>query len=280
MSRSAQRSYFLIQKFNIISLILGSISAALVVATPATVTRWAYSALAIFLITSILLHGLSRIRRNDKVWFDCRAIAESVKTATWRFMMKIKPFEGDDDVAVQLFVEALKKIRQSRPFDAQRHLTENLNREAKPVSDVMINTRHMNARQRRDLYIESRLNDQIGWYLQKARLNSRKESFWFWAISTIQILAITFAIVQVALDGLPVNIIPLLMTCAASAIAWGQIKRYGELSQTYSLAAQELREQEVLVARPMEEANFLALVESIEETISREHTLWRVRRVY
>ena len=32
-------------------------------------------------------------RRDDKVWFDCRAIAESTKTATWRYMMKTTPFE-------------------------------------------------------------------------------------------------------------------------------------------------------------------------------------------
>ena len=220
------------------------------------------------------------MRRDDKVWFECRAVAESVKTATWRFMMKITPFEGDDSVAVRLFVETLKQIRESRPASVQKHLAKNLNSGTQPINGLMINTRHMDAGQRRNLYLKSRLNDQVAWYLRKARRNLNRESFWFWTIGVIQIFAITFAVVQVAFDGLPVNMIPLLMTCAASAVAWGQIKRYGELAQTYSLAAQELKEQETLATYAMKEEDFLELVESIEETISREHTLWRVRRVY
>ena len=56
------------------------------------------------------------------------------------------------------------------------------------------------------------------------------------------------------------------------------MKRYGELAQTYSLAAQELGDQETIASDTTEEADFLALVEQVEETISREHTMWCARR--
>ena len=90
--------------------------------------------------------------------------------------------------------------------------------------------------------------------------------------------AIILAVIQAWAGGLPVNMIPLLMTIAASAIAWSQMKRYSELAQTYSLAAQELGDQEAIALNITEEADFLALVEQVEETISREHTIWCVRR--
>ena len=279
-SQSAQQYYFLLQKLNIASLVLGSVSAALVVAVPAEITTWMYVALAVFLFASIFLHGLSRVLRYDKVWFDCRAIAESAKTASWRFMMKTAPFEGDDEVAIRSFLETLKKIREAKSLSEQKYLTKNLDLDSQAVSEFMINTRHMNLKQRQGLYLKSRLQDQAAWYLQKAQINSKKEFFWFWTIVVIQILAIVFAIIQVALEGLPINIIPLLMTCAASGVAWGQIRRYSELAQTYSLSAQELKEQEALATDAIEENVFLSFVESVEETISREHTMWHARRVY
>ena len=97
-------------------------------------------------------------------------------------------------------------------------------------------------------------------------------------VVVLQILAVVFAIIWAASSSLPVNMVPLLMTCAASAIAWSQIKRYGELAQTYSLASQELGDQEAIASDITEEADFLALVEQVEETISREHTMWCARR--
>ena len=56
------------------------------------------------------------------------------------------------------------------------------------------------------------------------------------------------------------------------------MKRYSELAQSYFLAAQELGDQEAIASNIMKEDDFLALVEQVEETISREHTMWCARR--
>lgn len=280
VSQLAQRCYFSLQKCYIILLICGSVSAVSAMATPIAIIGRVYAISALFLGASIILHWVSRVRRDDKVWFDCRAVAESTKTLSWRFMMKIAPFQGDDSTAIRLFVEMLKKIRKARPFSVQKHLAKRLNPDTQPVSDVMLDVRHMDTSQRHNLYLESRLHDQVAWYLRQAELNSKKESFWFWTISTIQTLAIGIAVVQIFLSGLPINVIPFLLTCAASSVAWSQIKRYGELAQAYSLAVQELKEQQAIAANTIEESAFLTLVESIEETISREHTMWLARRAY
>src|SRR4051794_10944130 len=48
------------------------------------------------LVLSIVIKLTIKSRRDDKDWFDGRAVAETVKTTAWRYMMRAKPF--DDDV--------------------------------------------------------------------------------------------------------------------------------------------------------------------------------------
>ncbi len=272
----AQRRYLCLQKCHIGCLILGSVGAALATIVPVSAVKWTYIFLAIILVIGVVLTWVSRVRRNDKVWFDCRAIAESTKTATWRFMMKAAPFK-EDSTAEQSFIERLQEIRGARP-SSPTDLAQSLDANAQPLSKFMNDVRRKSVDERRDLYLKSRLHDQKIWYLNKATFNSRKENYWFWAVVVLQVLAIVLAIIWVASSSLPVNVVPLLMTCAASAIAWSQMKRYGELTQSYSLAAQELGEQEAITSKITEEDNFLVLVEQVEETISREHTMWCARR--
>ena len=222
------------------------------------------------------MNWVSRARGDDKVWFDCRAIAESIKTATWRFMMKAAPFR-DDSIANQSFITQLQRIREARP-SSPKDLAQNLDANAQAISGFMSNMRQKSVDERRNLYLEARLRDQKAWYASKAKFNSKKEDCWFYKVVVLQVLAIVLAIIWAASSSLPVNMVPLLMTCAASAVAWSRMKRYSELAQSYSLAAQELEDQEAIASDITEEADFLALVEQVEETISREHTMWCARR--
>ena len=276
VSLSAQRRYLCLQKCHIGCLILGSVGAAIATIVPAVAVKWAYVVLAIILVIGVVFTLVSRVLRKDKVWFDCRAIAESTKTATWRFMMKAAPFK-DDSTANHSFITQLQRIRGARP-SSPKDLAEKLNANVKTISDFMCNMRQKSVDERRNMYLEVRLRDQKAWYASKAKFNSRKEGCWFCKVMVLQILAIVLAIIWAVSSSLPVNMVPLLMTCAASAVAWNQMKRYGELAQTYSLAAQELGDQEAIASDITEEADFLALVEQVEETISREHTMWCARR--
>ena len=275
-SLSAQRRYLCLQKCHIGCLILGSATAALATIVSVAAVKLTYTVLAIVLVIGVALTWVSRVRRDDEVWFDCRAIAESTKTATWRFMMKAAPFK-DDSIAKQSFIDQLRQIRRARP-SSPKDLAQSLDANAQSLSNFMNDMRRKSLDERRNLYLVSRLRDQKTWYSNKAKFNSKKESCWFWTIVILQVLAVALAIIWAASSRLPVNMVPLLMTCAASAIAWSQMKRYNELAQSYSLAAHELGEQETIACNITEEADFVALVEQVEETISREHTLWCARR--
>ena len=274
-SLSAQRRYISLHLWHLICLILGSVGVALVTIFPNVVT-WTYITLAIVLVIGVLLTLVSRVRRDDDVWFDCRAIAESTKTATWRFMMKAEPFK-DDSTSEQSFLENLRQIRRARP-SSPKDLAQSLDASTQTLSDFMNDMRRKSVDERRNLYLESRIRDQKTWYSNKASFNSKKENRWFWTIIVLQMFAIAFAIIQAYLSVLPLNVVPLLMTCAASGVAWSQMKRYSELAQSYSLAAQELGDQEVIASNIAKEADLLTLVGQVEETISREHTMWCARR--
>ena len=275
-SLSAQRRYLCSQKCHIGCLIFGSAGAALATIVPIVAVKWIYIVLAIILAIGFVFNGLSHQRWSDKVWFDYRAISESTKTATWRFMMKASPFKNDS-TANQLFIEQLQKIRESRASNP-KDLAQSLDANTQIISGFMSSIRQKSVDERKNMYLKERLRDQRAWYSNKAKFNSRKEDFWFYKVLVLQILAIALAIIWAASSSLPVNMVPFLMTCAASAVAWSQMKRYSELAQTYSLTAQELGEQETIVLSITKEDDLLTLVEQIEETISREHTMWYVRR--
>ena len=67
-SLSAQRRYISLHLWHLICLILGSVGVALVTIFPNVVT-WTYITLAIVLVIGVLLTLVSRVRRDDDVWF-------------------------------------------------------------------------------------------------------------------------------------------------------------------------------------------------------------------
>ena len=189
-SLSAQRHYFRLQTGHVACLILGSAGAVLATILPVASVTWAYIVLAIVLAISIVFAWVSRERQYDRVWFDCRAIAESTKTATWRFMMKAAPFK-DDSTARQSFIDQLRRIRKARP-SSPKDLAQSLDENARLISCSMDSVRQKPLNERQKIYLKSRLLDQKIWYLNKAKFNSRKESFLFGAVLTLQILAVFF----------------------------------------------------------------------------------------
>lgn len=235
---------------------------------------------AVLLAIGILLMWFLRAWRPEKVWFDCRAVAESVKTATWRYMMHVTPFgtESDPSSAEKRFVEQLRAIRRDRP-GVEKFIT-GLAASATEITDFMRNARKLSLPERKDLYIRKRLLDQNAWYESKAAANRKTGQTWLLAIIVIQTAALALAIFRIALPGLVLNPVPLLMTIAATCLAWTQAKRHEELTEPYALAAQELRELGVLSTDLNDEEKFEKLVIDVEEAISREHTMWRARRIF
>lgn len=275
-SASAQETYFLLQRIHIGSLVVGGIIGAFTSLATGTVITWVYTTMAIVLALGLLVLWITRSRQDDKAWFDCRAIAESVKTATWRFMMSAPPFQNTESLD-QRFISELREIRETRP-DCQKYLAGEAATSAPAITDFMRQVRTFSFEDRKRIYVEQRLCDQKSWYSHKAGLNARAGARWFWRTAGLQGIAVVVAVIQAVTGGLGLNIVPVLITCTAAVAAWNQMKRHDELTKTYALASQELGELEAIASSLAAESDFPQLVEQAEEAISREHTMWCARR--
>jgi hypothetical protein len=49
-------------------------------------------------------------KRPDRYWYAGRAVAESIKTVTWRYVCRAEPFQCDDAIARSDFQQKLKAI--------------------------------------------------------------------------------------------------------------------------------------------------------------------------
>ncbi len=275
-SLKAQGTYLLFNKIYLGSLVLSSATSAFTAIGSPTVNTYLYTGLAVILVVGLLILWAMRARQDEKIWFDGRAIAESVKTATWRFMMRTQPFHEDSSAETQ-FLTDLREIREARPH-LGKHLAAAMNADGSVITDFMKRKRSCSLEERRNLYVSARIRDQKAWYAKKAKLNVETGAKWFWAIALLQVAIVTFAIVQAASGGLEINPIPIVTTCAAAMAAWSQMKRHDELAQSYALAAQELEEIEAIASNQASDDAFAQLVEQAENSISREHTLWCARR--
>jgi hypothetical protein len=275
-SRRAQRSHLRFHKVYLGSLILSSAIGAIMTLGITGLNVVMYTIMALVLAVGLLILWIMRARQDDKVWFDGRAVAESVKTVTWRFMMKVPPFH-EDDKAEGLFISELREIREARPH-LGKHIAATQTADGLSITDFMRKKRSASLEDRKAFYVGDRLADQKSWYAKEAKLNATFSTRWFWIVAGLQIAAVVLAIIQAVSKGLAINIVPTITTCAAAFAAWVQMKRYDELAQSYALAAQELEELESLFSSQTAVEDFAQLIEQAENSISREHTMWCARR--
>ncbi len=274
----AQRLFFRLVTLQLFVLVVVAVLGTVSTVSSAPLHEVLVTISAVLLALGVLPAWFLRFQRPERLWFQCRAIAESVKTATWRYAMQVAPFGHEHDVGAAdgRFVETLAEIRQARP-GVERHLA-NLPSPGTEITDFMRDTRLLGFHQKKELYLRERVLDQISWYERKAVANRSASNRWLTCIIGIQVAALTLSLAHIAFRTLPLNVLPLLMTLASSSLAWMQARRYEELSEPYALAAQELRELASLFPHVKDEPTLFRFVGDVEEAISREHTMWRARR--
>ena len=271
-----QQKCFNFRLWHLIFLILGSGGAVLATMIPEAFSTWFHVGIVIILLIGFVINIVSRVLKYDEKWFNYRAIAESIKTATWRFMMKASPFE-EDSTSEKTFRAKISEIQSRRQFILGT-LAPYQDSEAKLISSFMKDMRRESTEDRKNKYLRSRLLDQKTWYTKKANYNLKTESHWFYATIGLQFLAVVLAILQSTLTTWSVNLVSILMTCIAASIAWSRMKRHSELAQNYALTAEELGELEAGVSNVTQESEFIKFVNNVEYAISREHTMWCIRQ--
>ncbi len=241
-------------------------------------TKWFAIAAAVSLLASIVCKIIARIKQYDHIWFHCRALAESAKTITWRYIVGVPPY----DITVSLadadrtLIAELDEIRKARPS-----VTEELAKfpcESDRITSAMRQSRHLGFADRRRLYLDKRLRDQAHWYKLKARTNYNAGEKVFWWTISIQILALITGVTAIIIPKTP-NALAFLVSATAGIVAWGEMKRYRDLTQSYTVAADDLVSAVAVWDHITDEAELQRRVIQTEEAISREHTMWCAKRI-
>jgi hypothetical protein len=274
-SQTGRKHYFRLVRADLLLLLAGATLSTFAPLVGTVSGQTIRSISVALLVLGFVAKTSGRIRRFDNEWYDGRAVSESVKTLTWRFMMHVPPFDLTAREAELRFGADLREIIRSRSGLILELGTEPTS--ARQVTPAMREMRTLDFPERRDRYLSERIDDQIRWYAGRAERNRRAASRWFWLGLAAQSGAIGLTIVRIVVTSGP-DFVALAAAISAMATAWTQINRNDELAKSYGVAAQEL----ILLKGELESVDtaeeFARVVDDAESAVSREHTMWMAKR--
>lgn len=270
LSLSAQKEFFRTLFWQLLFLVV----AAVVSVINSPLPEFAI-AQALVLLGALACSVYLFFARPDRYWYAGRAVAESIKTVTWRFVSRAEPFDTDDEIARSHFRQILKSIiEQNR--DVARQLSANP--AGAQITDSMMTMRQSTVEQRRLAYVAYRITEQQRWYAKKSAHNKKASTRFFVALITTIAIAVGFAITKVRIPSAPYWPTDALVALAVGILSWTQAKRFSELSASYALAAHEIsliKEQSDSVRT---DDDFSKFIGDAENAFSREHTQWVARK--
>ncbi|WP_456462126.1 DUF4231 domain-containing protein [Reichenbachiella sp.] len=273
-SIKSQNLFIKLNLFNILSLVLASTLSSI----PIDENYLAIIS-AVFLIVSLILTSLMFYIKFEKKWYEGRAIAESIKTLTWKFMMGASPFEADSFTIVEAeerLINEFKKIIGQRKdyFD----LIGGDFGTGEQITTAMRNVREFNIEKKKSIYLRQRLDEQRTWYSSSSNRNRSSKNISFWTIIALIVASFIGLYLNLNYENLKIIITPISVVIASSIIAWMNLKRFQELTQSYSITANELGLIRSKAHHITKESELSDFVDDAENAISREHTLWLARR--
>lgn len=276
-SGAAQRNSLSLTRLTLIFLVLGAVFAAISGEFDSVRSGFAVAS-AISLALSIGFSIYLKILKPEQIWYGGRAVAESVKSMTWRYMMDADPYPMDlvPADADQKFVTELRSIlreRQQLAFGLGGEFTEE-----PQITARMRQLRSATLETRKGSYVAERISDQRKWYGQQAESNRTKSNIYFAFIVVSQFLGLFTAFILITHPASNLKFTGVFTSLAGALIAWLQIKQHKEQAQSYSIAEMELgfaKEEAQYVADERALSDFVG---DAENAISREHTLWVARR--
>ena len=271
-SLTAQSNYYFALKSYLFLLVI----AALISFYYSTDLIGALASASLFFITLCILIWL-KVQKPEDTWYNGRAVAESVKTRTWRWVMKAEPYDNDvpDEQSRKEFLSDLKSILdQNRSLSG--HLeAENTNGDA--ISIQMSDIRSLTLEERLDIYKNERVKNQADWYAKKSQFNKRRAKQWFIVSVFLHAIAIGLLMWRITDPTLTLPI-EVVATGASAILTWLQAKKHNELNSSYSLAAHEIvliKSEAESVTSDRALSNFVV---NSESAFSREHTQWSARK--
>lgn len=278
-SISAQKTFLLLIKANIILLlVLAILSAININSVPKGYQYLIPLTSAILMTISIIITYATEAGKYEKKWYDGRAIAESLKTLSWKFMMKAEPFFNlSKEKAEEKFLNDFKEIKNAiRPtgeiFGANNQANEH------QLTDKMKEVYASDIDTRKGTYEKNRIGGQKKWYGKNSDINSKKAGYFFWIVIGLQVFSVLSAFFMFSIPDFAFNPTGLVSTAVVALMSWIQVKQYRNLAESYGVTSTELSIIEDTIPNITKNKKFSSFVAESETAISREHTLWRARR--
>lgn len=274
ISISAQQKYVTLFRAELFVLILGAIVGSFNI-TDTSYGKYIAMCAAFFFITGLALSVYIKQANLENHWYIGRAIAESIKSMTWRYVTKGEPYhesisEGENK---KKFIAALKEILVENKQFITDISTDNDN----AVSPKMTTVRGFSLTKRKDFYLKNRVKEQLDWYRRKSKTNQKMNNQYFSILVVFYLIAIIYHLVLIA-DNTLFNAAPIVATLVGCVLSWTKMKQYQELSQSYAVTANEITLILNEGAEVVNEIDFQTFVGDAEAAFSREHTLWLARR--
>lgn len=226
---------------------------------------------------SFILTTFRRALKPERRWFVSRAVAEAVKSMTWKFVSGAAPYPASlsNEAASEKFLGDLRStVEDGRvalglggEFAGHRQITP-----------VMQSLRAGSLAERRDLYVSGRVQDQRRWYGKASTRNQRRADVLYVGIQIAQAVGLASTALVLAPEATGVEVTGVFASLASALIAWSQLRQHEELAQSYAMAALELGLAEEKAATLKTEEAFSEFVNGVENILTREHGVWAARR--
>lgn len=271
-SNDAQRYELRCYKTNASLLVAGALFALISTVTPpiAIVS-------ALLFIASLGSYLYSQHKDFKGRWYQARALAESIKTSTWRLVMGADPFSSQDiNENICRYRQLLSELLKENSVLGDLLATDAALKEQLPVD--LSNLIKMSYLEKRDFYLKNRINEQKIWYTKKAKENRTKAFFYQLAITAVYSVVIVLLLVRIGYPDLSLLPIEVFAVVASSLIGWKQLRRFDELSSSYGLTTHEVGIIGSRFSEVSSQNDLSDFVSDAENAFSREHTQWAARR--
>lgn len=276
-SIDAQTLYFRLVAGEYISLITASVFASEFFRSDQSTILYAF-----FVVAGLFLMVARSMNKPEQRWYAARALAESVKTATWRFMMRSEPFDMKFDhettteaAAQSEFQNYLLSIVRSNHFVGAK--LAGIGSDGQQITTEMTAIRKLPLKERLALYHTQRVREQRKWYAKRAARHKRNFAISLAIGISIYVVTILLIFEQIHSGSFRSFPTEAFLLAASAMIGWTQAKKYNELASSYTLTAHEIGIAEQNIEYITVESQLSAYVNNTELAFSREHTQWVAR---
>ncbi len=271
-SNAYQRKYLNLILAEYALLFVASVLSLSVFASPIV-----YAVATVVLGVSAAVLLTRAVGKPEQDWYKCRALAESVKTLTWRYSMCAFPFgEADETKARSEFKQNLERTFKSNK-DVASKIAEDWSAENQ-ITTEMARLRALPLSERKSFYQRHRINEQRGWYSRKAAWNRKMSRRWVVASVLSYFAAAGLSVARILKPEINIWPIDPLIVVATSIVGWIQIKKFNELAAAYAVTSQEIGLINITLEHSEDVNSFSDFVIEAETAFSREHTLWIARQ--